>query len=83
MWYDGNSKEIVFDDGTRVNVCAFVTDDAILESVAYDEEEEALTLYVRLMPSIKSINVNYVITRDGNTESIENGTVRFIRLCDI
>ena len=74
MWYDGNSKEIVFDDDTRVNVSAFVPNDAILERVVYDGEEN-LKLYVRLMASLRSINVNYVITRDGDTESIANGTV--------
>lgn len=61
MKYDGNSKEIVFDDNTRLNVSAFVPNDAILESVAYDEEEKDLTLYVRLMTSIKSININYKV----------------------
>lgn len=71
MWYDSNSKEIVFDDDTRVHVSAFVPNDARLERVVYDGEEN-LKLYVRLMTSIKSINVNYVITRDGDTESIAN-----------
>lgn len=75
MWCDGNSKEIVFDDNTRLNVSAFVPNDATLESVAYDEKEDAITLYVRLITGIKSIKVNYIITRDGNTESIKDGTV--------
>lgn len=61
MWYDGNSKEIVFDDDTRVNVSACVPNDAILESVVYDEKENTLTLYVRLITSIKSIKVNYKV----------------------
>lgn len=75
MWYDDETKQIVVDDDTRINVSALIPEDAILERVVYDEEEENLKLYVRLMASIKSINVNYVITRDGNTGSVEDGTV--------
>lgn len=74
MWYDNETKQIVVDDDTRINVSALIPEDAILERVVYNEEEENLKLYVRLMSSIRSINVNYVITRDGNTGSVEDGT---------
>lgn len=61
-----------YDDNTTPNVSMCFPNGAILESAVYDEKENTLTVYVRL---IKSIKVNYIITRDGNTESIENGTV--------
>lgn len=64
-----------YDDNTTHNVSTCFPNGAILESAVYDEKENTLTAYVRLIKSIKSIKVNYVITRDGITESIENGTV--------
>lgn len=64
-----------YDDNTTPNVSTCFPNGAILESAVYDEKENNLTVYVRLIKSIKSIKVNYIITRDGNTESIENGTV--------
>lgn len=64
-----------YDDDTTPNASTCFPNGAILESAVYDEKENTLTAYVRLITSIESIKVNYVITRDGNTESIENGTV--------
>lgn len=64
-----------YDDNTTHNVSTCFPNGAILESAVYDEKENTITAYVRLIKSIKSIKVNYVITRDGITESIENGTV--------
>ena len=64
-----------YDDDTTPNASTCFPNGAILESAVYDEKENTLTAYVRLITSIKSIKVNYVIARDGNTESIENGTV--------
>lgn len=64
-----------YDDDTTPNASTCFPNGAILESAVYDEKENTLTAYVRLITSIKSIKVNYIITRDGITESIENGTV--------
>ena len=62
MYYDSGTKQLVVSEDMKINIDTLVPDNATLEKVVFDEnDEENLKLYVRLMVSIESIKVNYKV----------------------
>lgn len=67
MYYDANNKQIVFENGVRVDVHSLFDQDDVVKSVSYDKETEELRIevYTRLYTSIGSIKViNTILKKD-------------------
>lgn len=53
MYYDSGTKQLVVSEDVKINIDTLVSDDATLEKVVFDEnDEENLKLYVRLMVKV-------------------------------